>query len=156
MTFRIASIIFSVCALAAVGTSIEDRIRFAKREDVTSDTVIDYLVENGHLNSHSFTNPELRRALRKFQRENGLQINGLISTETIQAVQTDLNLMIVIHYLKTYNYIQGHVTPQKTKSGVEKLQYNLGWLVTGNVDRELVDFVKNNKERSYAEPIFVS
>jgi hypothetical protein len=120
-----------------------------------SSVVITYLVKNGHLNSHSFTNSELKHALRQFQRENRLRINGRISAETINAVQTDLDLTTVLDYLKTYNYIQGYVTPQKTKLGVEHLQQNLGWLVTGNVDRELVDFVKNNKERSYAEPIFV-
>jgi hypothetical protein len=120
-----------------------------------SSFVVTYLVKNGHLSSHSFTNSELKRALRQFQRENGLRINGRISAETIKAVQTDLDLITVVDYLKTYNYIQGHVTPQKTKLGVEQLQQNLGWVVTGNVDGDLVDFVKNNKERSYAEPIFV-
>jgi hypothetical protein len=120
-----------------------------------SSFVVTYLVKNGHLNSRSFTNSELKRALRQFQRENGLRINGRISAETIKAVQTDLDLITLVDYLKTYNYIQGHVTPQKTKLGVEQLQENLGWVVTGNVDGDLVDFVKNNKERSYAEPIFV-
>lgn len=108
------------------------------QSETDKDIVVKYLQETGYLSEGQIHPESFRKAIRMFQRENSLIVNGRLTQQVINTVK-------VVNYLKTYNYIIGVVTPLKIKSAVEKLQKNTGYLiVTGEIDNETIQFIKNH------------
>jgi hypothetical protein len=115
--------------------------------------VINFLIHNGFINQ-PINRYSLKRALRQFQRENNLNINGQFSEETIQLVKTEKDKQMVLDYLKTFNYIQGAVTPLKTENAIKQVQQNSGVLsVTGVIDNTTVEFIKSHQQ-GYSDGLF--
>ena len=116
----------------------------SSQSETDKDIVVKYLQETGYLPEgqihpeSSDSKHNFRKAIRMFQRENSLIVNGRLTQQVINTVK-------VVNYLKTYNYIIGVVTPLKIKSAVEKLQKNTGYLIiTGEIDNETIQFIKNH------------
>lgn len=118
----------------------------SSQSETDKDIVVKYLQETGYLPEgqihpeSSDSKHNFRKAIRMFQRENSLIVNGRLTQ-----LKKENDKKIVVNYLKTYNYIIGVVTPLKIKSAVEKLQKNTGYLIiTGEIDNETIQFIKNH------------
>ena len=123
----------------------------SSQSEIDKDIVVKYLQETGYLPEgqihpgSSDSKHNFRKAIRMFQRENSLIVNGRLTQQVINTVKKENDEKIVVNYLKTYNYIIGVVTPLKIKSAVEKLQKNTGYLIiTGEIDNETIQFIKNH------------
>src|SRR5574343_515754 len=110
----------------------------SSQSETDKDIVVKYLQETGYLPEgqihpeSSDSKHNFRKAIRMFQRENSLIVNGRLTQQVINTVKKD-------------NYIIGVVTPLKIKSAVEKLQKNTGYLIiTGEIDNETIQFIKNH------------
>lgn len=121
------------------------------QSETDKDIVVKYLQETGYLPEgqihpeSSDSKHNFRKAIRMFQRENSLIVNGRLTQQVINTVKKENDKKIVVNYLKTYNYIIGVVTSLKIKSAVEKLQKNTGYLIiTGEIDNETIQFIKNH------------
>jgi len=115
--------------------------------------VTDYLIKNGYLET-PYTNHSLRRSLRQFQRENGLTINGRITDQTIEFIQTENDKQMVLDYLKIFGYLQGTVSPSKITDALKRLQQNSGVLtITGSIDIPTIEFIKTHP-RGYSEGLY--
>lgn len=118
-----------------------------------NEIVTEYLIDYGYLEFAVYTKNELKRALRHFQRENNLNVNGKITSETINFINHEKEKQFVVNYLKKFNYIQGHVNPVEITKAVKLLQHNSGVLnITGIIDSSTISFVKNNQRNAYPEP----
>ena len=119
----------------------------SSQSETDKDIVVKYLQETGYLPEGQIPDSKhnLRKAIRMFQRENSLIVNGHLTQQVINTVKKENDEKIVVNYLKTYNYIIGVVTPLKIKSAVERLQKNTGYLIiTGEIDNETIQFIKNH------------
>lgn len=118
------------------------------------ETVEQYLIDFGYLDSSAYNNYDLRRALRQFQRENNLTpVHGRITPEIITLINHKKEVQTVIDYLKKYNYIQDYDRRYQIPNAVKWLQRNSGELsVNGVIDPATINFVKNH-QRGFAEPI---
>ena len=116
--------------------------------------VITYLIKYGYLTSSNYTPNQLRRSLRQFQRENNLVINGRITPEVNDFVDSENEKQMVIEYLKRFGYIDGHINPLKTTAAVKELQRNSGVLtISGLIDSNTINFIKTH-QHGYSEGLF--
>jgi len=148
-----ATIYVSLTALLFLPPTLGHSSRSAQHREV-----IDYLADYGYLISRSdrtYTNYELGRSLRLFQRENNLRVNGKITPETSSFIKLEKNKETVVKYLKTFGYLQGEASPFKLAEAVKLLQRNSGVLnVTGSIDSSTIDFVQTNQHGYYVVPEF--
>lgn len=142
-------IIVSMC----FWSSIQGQLTSSSQLSTENQEVVDYLVENGYLQT-PYTNHNLRRSLRQFQRENNLAINGRFSEQTVELVRTEKDRQQVIDYLKIFGYIQNPITPLKTTNAIKQLQQNSGVLSqTGLIDVDTINFVKSHPQ-GYSEGLY--
>jgi len=120
---------------------------------ITNAEVEDFLVNSGYLEPDEHrTRYIYNRALRLFQRENGLVVNGRITHEVREFIRQENDRQYVLDYLKTFGYIRGVITPYKIVEAIQKIQTNSGIAVTGTITQEMVDFLKS-RLYSFAEPM---
>lgn len=121
---------------------------------ITNSEVNEFLVNSGYLEADEHHSRQAyRRALRLFQRENGLIVNGRITHEIREFIRKEKDRQYVLDYLKAFGYIQGAITPHKTAEAIRQVQINSGELkVTGTITQETVHFLKS-RTQSLFEPI---
>jgi len=120
---------------------------------ITNSEVDNFLLNSGYLDpNENNTRKDFKKALRLFQRENKLTVNGRITLEVKEFIQKETDRQFVLDYLKSFGYIQGTITPYKTIEAARQVQRNSGVLnITGIIDLETINFLKS-KIHSFVEP----